>query len=128
MENLLTVNDLAAMLKFHRRTIERMATAGELPAPVHVRGRRRWRPEEIHRWLEGKAPQRIRPAGKTEIVTLPELARLLGVHRRTVERMAQAGELPAPEVIGRRRYWRTAEIERAVGIGAGERSLTSAEN
>ena len=51
--DLMTAKDLAAYLRVDRRTVQRMAGAGELPAPIPVSARRsRWRRADIDAWLQ----------------------------------------------------------------------------
>lgn len=45
--SLLTPGDLSELLKVDKRSLRRMASAGELPQPVTVRGRPRWRRKDI---------------------------------------------------------------------------------
>jgi hypothetical protein len=53
---LLRVVDLARLLNCSRREVERMRAAGRVPRPDLYVGLRspRWRPEVIHRWIEGR--------------------------------------------------------------------------
>jgi len=54
---LLTASEVARLLRVDRRTVRRMAVAGEIPAPVAVSAKRsRWRRTDIDAWLaEGGA-------------------------------------------------------------------------
>lgn len=57
IEPMLTIDGLARALSCDRRTIERMRSAGQLPAPDLLigTGRRRsprWRPETVRAWIE----------------------------------------------------------------------------
>ena len=50
---LLTAVEVAQLLKLDKRTIERMAKAGDCPAPIRISpGRTRWRQSDIDAWLE----------------------------------------------------------------------------
>src|SRR3954466_1854717 len=44
---LLTCDELAALLKVHRRTVYRLGDSRKLPAPIKVGSQNRWRMEEI---------------------------------------------------------------------------------
>jgi predicted DNA-binding transcriptional regulator AlpA len=48
---LLTVYDMAAIVKASTSTVWRMARDGRLPAPVHLGpGMTRWLPADVHDW------------------------------------------------------------------------------
>jgi excisionase family DNA binding protein len=50
---LLTIEDLAALLKCSRRLVERMRSAGKLPPPdLHVGRMPRWKAATIRAWIE----------------------------------------------------------------------------
>ncbi|MCC7419988.1 MAG: helix-turn-helix domain-containing protein [Planctomycetaceae bacterium] len=49
---LLTIKDLCMLVGISRRTIYRIRASGQLPAPIQIGGRVRWRPEDIERWLQ----------------------------------------------------------------------------
>jgi excisionase family DNA binding protein len=50
---LLSTTDVAEFLSISRRTLERMLSAGEFPAPDKRIGRMsRWRPETVDNWIE----------------------------------------------------------------------------
>ncbi len=60
---LMTVEQLAAMLQVSTRTIWRMRSSGQLPAPVHVGGNIRWRVLDVENWLaRGCKPEPTRGA------------------------------------------------------------------
>lgn len=48
---LLTIKDLCVLAGISRRTVYRIRAAGQLPVPIRVGGRDRWRPEDIERWV-----------------------------------------------------------------------------
>ena len=48
---LLTIRDVAGLLKLHRRTLERMVRAREFPPPRLIKGQRRWSAEAVRKWL-----------------------------------------------------------------------------
>ena len=50
LEKLLTVRELADVLKLHAKTVERMARDGRVPS-VRVCGRVRFKPSDIASWL-----------------------------------------------------------------------------
>jgi|GEM_PF-6684889 len=53
IEPMLSIDDLAAILKCSRRLVERMRSAGKVPRPDFHAGRcPRWRAETIRRWIE----------------------------------------------------------------------------
>jgi excisionase family DNA binding protein len=47
---------------------------------------------------------------QTELITITDIAQLLRVNQRTIERMQSAGELPTPICVGRLRKWRLCDI------------------
>jgi predicted DNA-binding transcriptional regulator AlpA len=50
----LRLDELAAALGVSRRTLERERSAGRFPRPdLHIGKAPLWRPETIHRWIEG---------------------------------------------------------------------------
>jgi predicted DNA-binding transcriptional regulator AlpA len=57
LDRLWTITDVARYLACSRRVVERLRSAGRLPKPSTVLGRRspRWSPEAIRRWAEGGA-------------------------------------------------------------------------
>jgi excisionase family DNA binding protein len=55
MQRLLTVSDLAELLKAHPRTIYLWIQSGEIPRPMRVGKRFRWREEDISDYLLDRA-------------------------------------------------------------------------
>ena len=53
---LLTVHDVAARLKCSWRHILRLADRGAMPAGVKLGALRRWRADEVERWLAAGCP------------------------------------------------------------------------
>lgn len=53
LPRILFEDDLAALLRESRRTIERRRRAGELPEPLPISGRPRWAREVVIAWLGG---------------------------------------------------------------------------
>lgn len=56
------------------------------------------------------------------LLSLSELAELLGTSLRTVQRMNATGALPAPIRIGARPRWRRDEIDAWIAAGCPERT------
>ena len=53
IEPLMSIRDLAEVLKCSRRSVERLRASGRVPKPDIIVGRMpRWRPGTIRRWLE----------------------------------------------------------------------------
>lgn len=50
---LLTVGDVAKMLRVSSRSVWRMKSRGEIPEPVRLGGNVRWRKGDILKWIEG---------------------------------------------------------------------------
>lgn len=48
---LLTVRQLAELLQVSTRTVWRMQSAGELPEPIRISHRVRWRRDDVEEWL-----------------------------------------------------------------------------
>ncbi len=55
---LVSIAEVAQMLRASIRTIERMLATGEIPEPVRLRGSRRWRREDIVAWVDAGCPSR----------------------------------------------------------------------
>jgi predicted DNA-binding transcriptional regulator AlpA len=52
LEPLLSIVDLAAILRCSRRVVERMRSAGKVPRPdLHVGRMPRWKASTIHAWI-----------------------------------------------------------------------------
>ena len=55
LERYVTVQDLAALLQVHPRTIRRMSRRGDFPAPIRVGTMLRWREGEVTKYLDAQA-------------------------------------------------------------------------
>jgi len=55
---LLTVSDVARLLRLSVRTVWRRTATGELPRPIHVGKAARWLRSEIVTWAEGNRLRR----------------------------------------------------------------------
>jgi predicted DNA-binding transcriptional regulator AlpA len=53
---LLTVEELAKILKVSIRTVWRRRKAADVPAPVKIAGAVRWRSRDIERWIKQGCP------------------------------------------------------------------------
>lgn len=53
---LLTVDQVAELLQVSARTVWRMRSGGELPAPIRVLGSVRWRRAELESWVNARTP------------------------------------------------------------------------
>ncbi len=53
---LLTVDQVAESLQVSARTVWRMRSAGELPAPIRILGSVRWRRTELESWVNARDP------------------------------------------------------------------------
>ena len=51
-EALLTVHDLAELLKCDPRTVRRLELSGEVPHGIRIGGSKRWHAAAVRRWLE----------------------------------------------------------------------------
>ena len=56
LDDLLTASEVAAKMKFSKRTLWRKLSKGELPKPVYIGGLPRWRAYEIRNWIEEGCP------------------------------------------------------------------------
>lgn len=54
--SLIEIREFAAILKVSTRTIWRLVSSGEAPAPLRIGGSCRWRLKEVERWIEGNCP------------------------------------------------------------------------
>ena len=55
---LIAAEEVARRLDISARTVWRLHSAGKLPRPVPVGGSKRWRADEIHRWVDARCPPR----------------------------------------------------------------------
>jgi len=55
---LIDAEEVARRLDVSPRTIWRLSSAGKLPKPLAVGGSRKWRADEIRRWVEAGCPAR----------------------------------------------------------------------
>lgn len=53
---LISVDEVATILKCSIRTVWRMDSAGHLPSPVRISGLVRWRYQELIAWIEQGCP------------------------------------------------------------------------
>lgn len=53
---LIGVDDFAAILQVSNRTIWRLVSSGEAPAPLRIGGSCRWRLEEVTNWIDLDCP------------------------------------------------------------------------
>jgi predicted DNA-binding transcriptional regulator AlpA len=67
---LLTVEELAKILKVSVRTVWRRRKAADVPAPVKIAGAVRWRSRDIERWINQGCP-----AGNARRHFAPQAAR-----------------------------------------------------
>jgi len=52
-ESMLSIDDLAALLRCSRRLVERMRSGGKVPRPdIKIGKMPRWKPETIRLWIE----------------------------------------------------------------------------
>ena len=55
-KGLMTVKDVATYLKFHERTVWKMALTGEIPAPLTIgKKAKRWRRDVLEQFIRGNA-------------------------------------------------------------------------
>lgn len=50
---LLTINDMAKLLRCSVRTVARMRRDGHIPNPLKIGGALRWRADDVKAWIEG---------------------------------------------------------------------------
>lgn len=53
---LISVHDLATILRVSPRTIWRLLSAGKIVRPVYIGGSARWRYDEVQRWISNDCP------------------------------------------------------------------------
>ncbi len=53
---LIGVDELAAILKVSSRTVWRLVSSGEAPAPLRIGGSCRWRLKQVQDWIEDNCP------------------------------------------------------------------------
>ncbi len=54
---LITAAELAQMMQISVRTLWRLLSARQIPAPIRIGGNTRWRLEEINQWIAEGCPQ-----------------------------------------------------------------------
>lgn len=54
---LLTVDEIAALIKVSNRTVWRLRSSGQLPEPIRVGGGVRWRQFDINEWITRGCPK-----------------------------------------------------------------------
>jgi excisionase family DNA binding protein len=59
---LITAEELAHLINVSKRTLWRLRSAGDLPAPVRLGSTVRWRVEEIRAWIAQGCPSCKPPA------------------------------------------------------------------
>jgi excisionase family DNA binding protein len=65
IEPLMGISDMAQLLRVSRRTVERLLSAGRMPAPDIVIGRLpRWRAESIRGWIAAAGARHTLQAAK----------------------------------------------------------------
>jgi excisionase family DNA binding protein len=109
-------SDLAKQFGVSTRTINRMVEDGRLPEPRRAGYRSvYWRRSDIDEHSYKLAHPDPTPARKLErksILTKSDLAALLGVSTRTINRWVESGILPEPEREGYRTiYWYRPDVE-----------------
>lgn len=55
---LITAQDVARLLKVSTRSLWRLRSAGDIPAPIRVGAAVRWRIDEITKWIADGCPKR----------------------------------------------------------------------
>ena len=53
---LLTVDDIAGLLRVSRNTVHRYILSGTIPPPVRIGGTLRWQEDAVQQWLLSNAP------------------------------------------------------------------------
>lgn len=62
LPQLLTINDVAEILKISQRSIWRLVASGKLLAPLRIGGSIRWKREDIREWIDsGCEPTEPKP-------------------------------------------------------------------
>jgi len=59
-DEILTIREVVALLKFGEETTYTMAETGDLPA-FKARGQRRFRRADIDTWIQARIPRRVTP-------------------------------------------------------------------
>jgi prophage regulatory protein len=59
-ESILTVEDVASMLRVAKRTVWRLVSTGKIPQPIRYGRNVRWRSADIDLWLELGCPEQAR--------------------------------------------------------------------
>jgi predicted DNA-binding transcriptional regulator AlpA len=136
-----TRRDMTKLLACSTRTLSRMVSSHEIPAPIRFARMPRWRVRDIHMWVAdgfpGQDPRSATPFSPTFAVTRPivppnglivvtdfdrfwtrqDLAQRLQFSPRTISRLSAAGLLPRPVKSRRFPRWRPTDIVRWIDQG-----------
>jgi predicted DNA-binding transcriptional regulator AlpA len=123
---LVTVKTLAKLAGISTRQVWRDVKLGACPPPIRAKIKdAHWSVRQVEPWLakrQGRATKRPQPIIRPlpELVTVEQLARLIGLSERGAWRAVARRDLPAPLAKPLRpRLWRTAEL--VAWAEAGER-------
>lgn len=130
-----TRHNVASLLACSTRTLSRMVSAHEIPAPILFVRRPRWRPRDIELWMADGCPSQDRrdPRAKVSLTvvvapqSLPpihskasfnldslwtrrDIAQRLQFSPRTISRLWKGQMLPSPRKSGRSPRWRPRDI------------------
>jgi excisionase family DNA binding protein len=104
---LLRKKDVARRVGVSIGTLENLVRRGEMPRPLNTAGSRVvWNKSTIDDWLNDSSEMPDRGG----LVTIAELASVLGVSTKTVRRMVTRQEIPPPIRVGRQLRWRPSDL------------------
>lgn len=116
MEDLLSIEEVTALLGKSRQTVYNMLKDGRLPPAAHLGRLRRWRRSTVEAVIEREA----------ELMSSVEVAQWLGVSRNTAKIWVQEGRLPKPVQWGKVIRWERSVLEQAIAAAEREAAETAA--
>ena len=114
MDDLLTIEEVTALLGKSRQTVYNMLKDGRLPPAARLGRLRRWRRSTVEAVIEREA----------ELMSSVEVAQWLGISRNTAKIWVQEGRLPEPIQWGKVIRWERSVLEQT--IAAAEREAAEA--
>ena len=116
MEDLLSIEEVTALLGKSRQTVYNMLKDGRLPPAAHLGRLRRWQRSTVEAVIEREA----------ELMSSVEVAQWLGVSRNTAKIWVQEGRLPKPVQWGKVIRWERSVLEQAIAAAEREAAASAA--
>lgn len=99
---LVLASEAATMAGMNQAALEKLSAAGVAPPIVIYQGKRYFHKEDLAAFIDRRSPK------ENLLMSTSDAARLIGVHRRTLESWSKDGIAPNPvRINGQLRYVRT---------------------